>query len=156
VLETLTHLQRLTAYGVEWRSLTEQYLDSCGIFRDAVLSILATIAKQERVRIVERINAGLDRAWKQGKTFGRPRLVVDRAKVRKLRAAGYSLSAIRPRDEPGAHHGGADLQGSGVGYFRARSRRTSRAESPKAVVSREAGSGVLVPVDFTSSSATSV
>ena len=44
VLATLQYLQRLTSYGVGWRSFTEQYLDSCGIFRDAVLSILATIA----------------------------------------------------------------------------------------------------------------
>jgi DNA invertase Pin-like site-specific DNA recombinase len=28
VLETLQHLQRLTSYGVCWRSFTEQYLDS--------------------------------------------------------------------------------------------------------------------------------
>ena len=46
VLATLQYLQTLTSYGVGWRSFTEQYLDSCGIFRDAVLSILATIAQQ--------------------------------------------------------------------------------------------------------------
>ena len=54
VSATLNHLERLTAAGVNWRSFTEQYLDSCGVFRDAVLSILATIAKQERVRRSER------------------------------------------------------------------------------------------------------
>src|SRR5208282_6011207 len=64
VLETLQHLQRLTSYGVGWKSFTEQYLDSCGIFRDAVLSILATIAKQERIRLSERTVAGLERARK--------------------------------------------------------------------------------------------
>jgi|SRR6516165_6737784 hypothetical protein len=37
VLETLQHLQRLTSYGVAWRSFTEQYLDSTGIFREAVI-----------------------------------------------------------------------------------------------------------------------
>ena len=36
-LETMQYLQTLTSYGVGWKSLTEQYLDSCGIFRDAVL-----------------------------------------------------------------------------------------------------------------------
>src|SRR5262245_53864036 len=51
VLETLQYLRTLTSYGVGWKSFTEQYLDSCGIFRDAVLSILATIAKQERIRL---------------------------------------------------------------------------------------------------------
>ncbi len=34
-------------------------LDSCGIFKDAVLAILAVIAKQERVRLSERTIAGL-------------------------------------------------------------------------------------------------
>ena len=71
VLETLNHLQRLLQYGVGYRSFTEQYLDSCGIFKDAVLSILATIAKQERVRISERVQAGLERARKVHQRAGR-------------------------------------------------------------------------------------
>lgn len=70
-LETLQHLNRLTGYGVQWRSLTEQYLDSTGMFRDAVISILAVIAKQERVRLSERTRAGLERARAQGKRLGR-------------------------------------------------------------------------------------
>jgi DNA invertase Pin-like site-specific DNA recombinase len=94
VLETLQHLQRLTSYGVGWKSFTEQYLDSCGVFRDAVLSILATIAKQERIRLSERTMAGLERARKQGRIGGRPRVVTDRSKVAKMRAAGKSLGEI--------------------------------------------------------------
>ena len=94
VLQTLTYLQTLTSYGVGWKSFTEQYLDSCGVFKDAVLSILATIAKQERIRLSERTIAGLERARKAGAAIGRPRVVTDRAKVRQLRAAGKSLPAI--------------------------------------------------------------
>lgn len=67
VLETLTYLQNLTQYGVGYRSFTEQYLDSCGMFRDAVISILAVIAKQERVRLSERTIAGLQRARARGR-----------------------------------------------------------------------------------------
>ena len=77
-----------------WKSYTEQYLDSCGVFRDAVLSILASIAQQERVRLSERTVAGLERARKQGRIGGRPRVVADRAKVAELRAAGKSLGEI--------------------------------------------------------------
>jgi DNA invertase Pin-like site-specific DNA recombinase len=77
VSATLQHLERLTGYGVNWRSYSEQYLDSCGVFRDAVLAILAVIAKQERVRLSERTLAGLARARKEGRIGGRPRLVVD-------------------------------------------------------------------------------
>ena len=47
-VETLNHLQRLTSYGVHWRSFTEQYLDSTGIFREAVIGILAVVAKRPR------------------------------------------------------------------------------------------------------------
>jgi DNA invertase Pin-like site-specific DNA recombinase len=94
VLETLQHLQRLTGYGIGYRSFTEQYLDSCGIFRDAVIGILAVIAKQERVRISERTRAGLASARAKGKTLGRPRVTVDTVEVRRLRDAGHSFRAI--------------------------------------------------------------
>jgi DNA invertase Pin-like site-specific DNA recombinase len=94
VLETLNHLQRLLAYGVGYRSFTEQYLDSCGIFKDAVLSILATIAKQERIRISERVLAGLERARKQGRIGGRRPLVVDRDRISALDAEGWTTREI--------------------------------------------------------------
>jgi DNA invertase Pin-like site-specific DNA recombinase len=94
VCETLNHLQRLTAYGVGYRSFTEQYLDSCGVFRDAVIGILATIAKQERIRLSERTVAGLERARAKGRVGGRPRVVCNRDRVLKLRQAGTSLGKI--------------------------------------------------------------
>jgi len=94
VLETLQHLQRLTSYGVAWRSFTEQYLDSTGIFREAVIGILAAIAKQERVRLGERTRAGLERVRSEGKRLGRPTAEVDAAAIRALRASGASWSEI--------------------------------------------------------------
>jgi DNA invertase Pin-like site-specific DNA recombinase len=94
VFETLQYLQRLTACGVGYRSFTEHYLDSCGMFRDAVISILAVIAKQERVRLSERTLAGLARARAQGRVGGRPRIQCDLEQVQKLRAAGHSFGKI--------------------------------------------------------------
>ena len=96
VSATLNHLERLNAAGVNWRSYTEEYLDSCGIFRDAVLSILATIAKQERIRRSERATAAIARLRRQGKTdhLGRPRLAVDREKARRLHEGGMSVRQI--------------------------------------------------------------
>lgn len=73
---------------------TEQYLDSCGIFKDAVLSILATIAKQERIRLSERTIAGLEKARRQGRVGGRPRVVVNRAKVAEMDADGMTMREI--------------------------------------------------------------
>ena len=87
VLATLQHLQRLDSYGAGWRSFTEQYLDSCGLFKDAVLSILATIAKQERVRISERVRAGLETARKKGKRLGRRPLDVNTLKIRQAQGS---------------------------------------------------------------------
>jgi DNA invertase Pin-like site-specific DNA recombinase len=97
-VETLNHLQRLTSYGVNYRSFTEQYLDSTGIFKEAVIGILAAVAKQERVRLSERTIAGLQRAKAQGRIGGRPKaedaepkLV---AKIARLRAQGHSIRGI--------------------------------------------------------------
>jgi DNA invertase Pin-like site-specific DNA recombinase len=94
VLETLQHLNRLTSYGVGYKSFTEQYLDSCGIFKDAVIGILAVIAKQERVRLSERTKAGLAVARSKGRRIGRPRLRVQPAEIARLKAQGHSLRAI--------------------------------------------------------------
>ena len=93
VLETLQHLQRLTSYGVAYRSFTEQYLDSCGIFKDAVLSILAVVAKQERVRRSERTKASIERRRALGQRVG-PETRIDHARIRALRAEGKSFPAI--------------------------------------------------------------
>lgn len=97
VLETLQYLQRLTKNGVDWWSLKEEYLRSVGVFRDAVLSILASIAKQERIRLSERVKAGLERARAEGKNLGRPKVVVDRSKVLELRRQGLALWQIGDR-----------------------------------------------------------
>ncbi len=94
VLATLKYLQELDGYGVGWRSYTEQYLDSAGVFKDAIVSIMATLAKQERVKISERTLAGLERARAQGKQLGRPKKVFDRKKLVEMRRRGDSLGTI--------------------------------------------------------------
>jgi DNA invertase Pin-like site-specific DNA recombinase len=94
VLETLNHLQRLSAAGVGYKSFTEQYLDSCGIFREAVLAILAVIAKQERIRLSERTLAGLAKARKQGRIGGRRPLVVDRDRIARMDEEGLTLREV--------------------------------------------------------------
>ncbi len=97
VFETLDHLQRLTSYGVNYRSFTEQHLDSTGIFKEAVIGILAAVAKQERVRLSERTLAGLQRAKAQGRVGGRP-AKVDNPRtlkaLRRLRDQGKSIRQI--------------------------------------------------------------
>ena len=93
MLETLQHRNRLTSYGVGFRSFTEAYLDSCGLFKDAVIAILAVIAKPERIRLSEGTKAGLAAARRKGKVLGRRR-AVDLARVASLRSQGLTLRAI--------------------------------------------------------------
>jgi Resolvase, N terminal domain len=77
VRKTLDYLTRLDSWGVAWRSYQEPYFDSCGQFRDVVISIAVTLAQQERINISERTPAGLQRARKAGKVLGRRSVVVD-------------------------------------------------------------------------------
>jgi DNA invertase Pin-like site-specific DNA recombinase len=92
VLATLNYLERLTHYGVAYRSFTESYIDSLGPFRDVVISLLATLARQERIRLSERVVAGLARARREGRVGGRPKVIVSTHKMRKL--ADQGLSAV--------------------------------------------------------------
>jgi DNA invertase Pin-like site-specific DNA recombinase len=96
-LATLRYLEQLTAYGVGYRSFTETYLDSIGPFRDAVVAILGCIARQERQRLSERVLAGLSRAKREGRTGGRPKVVVSATKMRKLADRGLSAVQIGER-----------------------------------------------------------
>jgi DNA invertase Pin-like site-specific DNA recombinase len=95
VFETLRHLQQLTAAGVKWRSYTEQYLDTCGVFADAVIAILAAIARQERIRLSERTRAGMERARRNGVAIGRP--AADRGAICALAASGLARKEIARR-----------------------------------------------------------
>ena len=71
-LATLTYLQRLKDQGIAFKSHTEQYIDSLGVFSDAIIGIIAAMAQQERIRMSERTKAGLERARIAGKRLGRP------------------------------------------------------------------------------------
>ena len=94
VLETLNHLRDLSTWSVGWRSYTEQFFDSAGPFKDAVISIMASLAKIEREKISDRTKAGLRRARREGKALGRPRVEVDVLKVRGMQQKGLGLRGI--------------------------------------------------------------
>jgi DNA invertase Pin-like site-specific DNA recombinase len=94
--DTLQHFRKLSSYGVEWKSFTEQFLHSSGMFGEVITSLLAVLAKQESVRRSERASAAYARLVAQNKTdhLGRKRLVLDRGKVREMAAGGMSVRAI--------------------------------------------------------------
>jgi DNA invertase Pin-like site-specific DNA recombinase len=97
-LATLKYLEHLGNFGVRWISLTEPWINSSGPLRDVVISLVASLAKQEQVRISERVKAGLQRAkrggTRTGNPIGRPRAVFDRDKARTLRDQGLSWHQI--------------------------------------------------------------
>lgn len=93
--KTLEYLTRLDSYQMKWHSYTEEYISSLGIFSDAIISLMACLAKQERIRISERTKAGLARVKAKGKVLGRPTdVIADTEQIRELRQSGYSLSEI--------------------------------------------------------------
>jgi DNA invertase Pin-like site-specific DNA recombinase len=59
--------------------------------------VIATLAKQERLRISERTKAGLQRARRAGKVIGRPRVDVDVKRLRTLQEQGLSLRQIEAK-----------------------------------------------------------
>ena len=90
---TINYLHELKSYGVGFVSYTERYLDSTGIFRDALIGLLAALANQERIRLSDRVKAGMARARIEGKHVGRPRLDDrTRRQVRELRAQNPDMS----------------------------------------------------------------
>jgi DNA invertase Pin-like site-specific DNA recombinase len=94
-VKTIQYLDQLESYGVHFRSQTEQYIDSSGMFKHVIISLLSTLAKQEKVRLVERINAGIARAktkgTKTGQPFGRPELDDKlRRQIKKLKEENLS------------------------------------------------------------------
>jgi DNA invertase Pin-like site-specific DNA recombinase len=89
----VTALEEFQSLGIHFVSLTEA-IDTSTPMGRMVFTVLGAVAELERSLIVERVNAGLSRAKRQGKTLGRPRLIVDREKVSRLAKEGMSVRAI--------------------------------------------------------------
>lgn len=90
---TLEYLTRLDSCKVKWHSYTEEYISSLGIFADAIIALMASLAKQERIRISERTKAGMQRIRAKGVKLGRPK-ISDDTKIHELRKSGLSMAQI--------------------------------------------------------------
>ncbi len=96
--KTIFLLQQLDDYGVMYRSYAEQFIDSSGLFRDVLISLLACLAQQERQRLSERVLAGLEVARRRGRIGGRPRITEEQAAmINQLKNCGLSLRQIAKR-----------------------------------------------------------
>jgi DNA invertase Pin-like site-specific DNA recombinase len=93
VSHLLRVLETFKALGIEFVSLSEQ-IDTSTPMGKMVFTILGSVAEMERSMIVERVRAGLRNARAKGKTLGRPRAVVDAARIACLRTQGRTVREI--------------------------------------------------------------
>jgi DNA invertase Pin-like site-specific DNA recombinase len=93
VSHLLRALESFAALGIEFVSLTEAIDTSTPVGR-MIFTVLGAVAELERSLIVERVRAGIRNARSKGKRLGRPRRVVDHARIAALRAGGQSWRAI--------------------------------------------------------------
>jgi putative DNA-invertase from lambdoid prophage Rac len=85
----------LDALGIRLASVKESWLDTDSPVRSLLIAIFSWVAEQERARLIERTNAGLERAVKEGKKLGPPVTVaVDLRRVEELIAEGKGQRAI--------------------------------------------------------------
>jgi DNA invertase Pin-like site-specific DNA recombinase len=95
IVKTLGYLEQLRMWGCGWRSYTQPFLDTGNEMTNTiVLSVLAAVAKQERITLSERTKAGLQRARRAGKRLGRRAVQVDVKTAHRLRAEGLGVRGI--------------------------------------------------------------
>jgi DNA invertase Pin-like site-specific DNA recombinase len=94
-LATLRYLKELKDHGVNYKSYTEPYLDSLGPFGDVIVSMLATIAAQDLIKISENTKAALAKKKAAGVRLGAPTKSAEIVEqVRRLKTGGASNQAI--------------------------------------------------------------
>jgi DNA invertase Pin-like site-specific DNA recombinase len=86
-------LKRFQALGVEFVSLTEG-VDTSTPAGKMVFTVLGAVAELERSLICERVRAGLRNARAKGKRLGRPKKVLDVARIAEMRKKGRSWRKI--------------------------------------------------------------
>jgi DNA invertase Pin-like site-specific DNA recombinase len=94
-LPTLKYLKELRDHGVNYKSFTEPYLDSLGPFGDVIVSMLATIAAQDLIKISENTKAALAKRQAAGIKLGAPSKSEEIVTlIRQMKAENKSNGAI--------------------------------------------------------------
>jgi DNA invertase Pin-like site-specific DNA recombinase len=93
VSHLLRALETFNALGIQFVSLAEQ-VDTSTPTGKMIFTVLGAVSELERNLIVERVHSGLRHARAQGKRLGRPRKVVDAARVATMRKNGNSWRTI--------------------------------------------------------------
>ncbi len=90
----VTVVEDLLARGIDVISATEPHMDSTTPTGRLLRNIFASVAEYEREMIRERVVAGIRKAKASGKRIGRPKKVINRFQVDRLRAEGKSWRKI--------------------------------------------------------------
>jgi DNA invertase Pin-like site-specific DNA recombinase len=93
VSHLLRALDEFNHLGIDFVSLSES-IDTGTPMGKMIFTVLGAVAELERNLIKERVQMGISRAQKQGKTLGRPRVEVDPLQVAGLRSRGLSWNQI--------------------------------------------------------------
>jgi DNA invertase Pin-like site-specific DNA recombinase len=93
VKHLITAVEEFRSLRVDFISLGES-IDTSTPMGKMIFTVLGAVAELERSIICERVTMGLDRAKKEGKILGRPKIVIDRKTVRELYKAGNSVRRI--------------------------------------------------------------
>lgn len=93
VSHLLRALETFNALGIQFVSLAEQ-VDTSTPTGKMIFTVLGAVSELERNLIVERVHLGLRHARAKGKRLGRPRKLVDAAKIVALRRNGKSWRKI--------------------------------------------------------------
>jgi DNA invertase Pin-like site-specific DNA recombinase len=93
VSHLLRALDTFRVLGIEFVSLSES-LDTATPAGRMVFTVLGAVAELERSLTAERVRAGLRNARAKGKCLGRPRQVVDAARIVRLRIQGRTVREI--------------------------------------------------------------
>jgi DNA invertase Pin-like site-specific DNA recombinase len=93
VSHLLRALETFNALGVNFVSLSES-MDTSTPAGKMVFTVLGAVAELERSLIVERVRAGMRNARAKGRHIGRPRAVVDVARIGQLSALGTPWAKI--------------------------------------------------------------
>jgi len=89
----LLALEEFRSLGIQFISYQEN-VDTGSPLGQALFTIVAAVAQLERDLIRERVTAGIRNARANGKTLGRPKRIVDREEILRLKGTGHSLRQI--------------------------------------------------------------
>jgi putative DNA-invertase from lambdoid prophage Rac len=95
-IDVMSTVKMFKDQGIKLVILQLGNLDLTSPSGELMVNVIAAVAQMEKALLIERVNAGLERAKNDGKKLGRPSKTTDeqKAEIRSLSAQGVSVSAL--------------------------------------------------------------